>query len=70
MLSTTLAQQLKKVEGLETKLSPADIEAGTVFASHAQQLTRFLTLRSEGNASTMIKASVERNEMPWRPGVP
>ena len=25
-------------------------------------MTRYLTLRSEGNANTMIKASVERND--------
>ena len=69
MLSPILADQLKKVEGLETKLSQADIDAALVPEHHAQQLSRYLTLRSEGNPNTMIKASVERNEHPletWR----
>ena len=64
-----LRSTAQKVEGLEAKLSPADIEAAAVPESHAQQLTRFLTLRSEGYANTMIKASVEHNGHPletWR----
>ena len=64
-----MAQQLKKAEGLETKLTPADIEAAAVPEHHAHQMTRYFSLRSEGNAYTMIKAPIERNEHPletWR----
>ena len=69
MLIPDLAQKLKKVEGFETKLDQVDIDAAEIAESHSQQLTRYLTLRSEGNANTMIKTSVERNEHPletWR----
>ena len=68
-LSPHLASRLKQVEGLEAKLAQVDIEAAAIQESHAQQLTRYLSLRSEGNANTMIKASIERGEHPletWR----
>ena len=62
MLSPILAQQLKKVEGFETKLTQVGIEATAVLEHHAAQMTRYLSLRSEGNARTMVKASIVRNE--------
>ena len=68
-LSPHLASRLKQVEGLEAKLAQVDIEAAAIQESHAQQLTRYLSLRSEGNANTMIKASIDRGEHPletWR----
>ena len=64
MLSPDLAKKLKTVEGLETKLVQVDIDADDIPESHAQQLTRYLCLRSEGNANTMVKASIERGEYP------
>ena len=63
-LSPHLAGRLKEVEGLEAKLAQVDIEAAAIQESHAQQLTRYLSLRSEGNANTMIKASIDRGEHP------
>ena len=39
MLSPDLAQKLKKVEGLETKLGQVDIDAAETPESHAQKLT-------------------------------
>jgi len=69
MLNPILSTQLKKVEGLEIKLTPDDIEAAAVPEHHAAQMTRYLFLRSEGNANTIIKASMERDEHPletWR----
>ena len=62
MLSPTLSQQLKKVEGLEAKLTIDDIEAAAVPEHHASQMSRYLLLRSEGNANTRVKASLERGE--------
>ena len=64
MLSPTLAQRLKRVEGLEAKLTRADVDAAAVPEHHAAQMTRYLSLRSERNANTIIKASMERNEHP------
>jgi hypothetical protein len=69
MLSPLLSTQLKKVEGLETKLTTEDIQQAAVPEHHAAQMTRFLLLQSVGNANTLIKASMERNEHPletWR----
>ena len=69
MLIPDLAKKLKTVEGLEIKLAQLDIDAADIPESHAQQLTRYFTLRFEGNANTMIKASIERGEHPletWR----
>ena len=60
-LSPTLAEQLKNSEGLEAKLTQADIEAAAVPEHHAAQMTRYLSLRSDGNANAMVKASIERN---------
>ena len=63
MLSPTLGQQLKRVEALEAgKLAQADIDAAAEPEHHAAQMTRYLSLRSDGNANTMIKASIESNE--------
>ena len=69
MFRTTLAHQLKKFEGLEAKLTQADIEAAVVPEHHAAQMTRYLSLRSEGNENTMVKASIERNDTPSKLGV-
>ena len=68
-LSPHLASRLKHVEGLEAKLTQVDIDAAAIQESHAQQLTRYLSLRSEGNANTKIKASIDRGGHPldtWR----
>ena len=57
------------VEGLETKLTAADIEALAVPEHHAAQLSRYLYLRSEGHANTIVKASSDREVHPletWR----
>ena len=62
MFSPTLAQQLKKVEGLEAKLTQAAIEPAAVPERHDAQMTRYLPTRSEGIANTMIKTSMERSE--------
>ena len=69
MLSPTLAKQLKAVEGMEVPLTPEDINNAAVPEHHATQLSRYLLLRSEANANTLIKASQERDEHPletWR----
>ena len=67
MLNPLLSTQLKKVEGLETKLNTEDIEAAAVPEHHAAQMTRFLLLQSVGSANTLIKASMEP-EHPWKHG--
>jgi hypothetical protein len=57
------------VESLEAKLTIDDIETAAVPEHHAFQMSRYLLLRSEGNANTRVKASFERNEHPlekWR----
>ena len=59
MLNPILSTHLKRVEGIETKLTTADIEAAAVPEHHAAQMTRFLLLQSVGNANTLIKASME-----------
>ena len=60
MLSPILSDRLKKVEGLDTKLTAEDIQASAIPEHHAAQMTRFLLLQSVGNANTLIKASMER----------
>jgi len=62
MLSPTLSQQLKKVEGLEAKLTLDDLEAAAVPEHHASQMSRYLLLLSEGNANTRVKASPAQGE--------
>ena len=50
-------------------LAPEDINNAAVPDHHATQLSRYLLLRSEANANTLIKASQERDEHPletWR----
>ena len=55
MLNPLLSTHLKNVEGLETKLTPEDLEAAAVPEHYAAKMTRYLFLRSEGNANTIIK---------------
>jgi len=62
MLSPMLSKNLKTVEGRETKLESVDFDAAAVPEHHAAQLSRYLSLRSEGHANTIVKASIERNE--------
>ena len=69
MLSPTLAEQLKAVEGRESPIAPDELNQAAVPEQHAAQLSRFLKLRSEGNANTLIEASQARREHPletWR----
>ena len=63
-LSPHLSKQLKQVEDHEIKLAQVDFAAAAIPESHAQQLARYLSLRSEGNANTMVKASIDRGEHP------
>ena len=46
MLSPTLSLQLEKVEGLENKLTTADIDAAKVPEHHAAQLSRYFVFVS------------------------
>ena len=69
MLSPTLALQLKQVEGREQPLQEDEITTAGVPEQHAAQLGRYLKLRTEGNAHTIIKSSQARSEHPleqWR----
>ena len=69
MLSEKLADQLKAVEGIEQPLLPDWIEEAAVPRSYAAQMSRYLKLRTEGNANTIVKAAQARKEHPleqWR----
>ena len=64
MLSNEVSVLLKQVEGREVKLTEEELKAAAMPDHHAAQLMRYLLLRSEGNANTIVKASHERQEHP------
>ena len=69
MMSAELADHMKKVEGLDQPLLVAHIEEAKIPATHTAQLSRYLKLRTEGNANTIVKAAQARKEHPleqWR----
>ena len=57
MLDLKLAQAMKQVEGHESGLTPEMIREAGVDEQHAAQLSRYLRLRTEGHAMTIVKAS-------------
>ena len=57
MLNVKLAAALKEVEGQEHPLSDEVIAAAGLPEQHTAQLGRYLRLRTQGNAKTVIKAA-------------
>ena len=58
MLSVDLAEKMKRVEGLEDALSTEHLREAAIPDNHAAQLARYLQLRTEGNANTLVKAAL------------
>ena len=61
-LSTTLAKELKQVEGRDDALTEDDLANSNVADAHGAQMSRFLRLNTEGHANTMVKASADKGE--------
>ena len=62
MLDIKLAQAVKEVEGHEQALNVADIDIADVKDRYASQMSRYLRLRTEGTAKSMVKSAQATGE--------